>query len=268
MFFLRTLKRFLKWILYQFKLEIVSTNLTSKSDDPFEVLSKIFIGFDVKVIVDGGASIGSTSIRFLEEFPRSVVHSFEPYPKFYDILRKCQKTNKNIKSYPYALADCDGKNRLSINKSEGTNSLLKSDGTKDHPHNDLFYSVNTINIETKKLDNVFKDQSIDILKLDLQGGELNALKGATNLLAEKRIKSILCEVMFETTYVDQCKGTELIAYIVNQGFYIFNFYQIHFHLGQIYQADILFINNSLKEKISQNNKHVFMPFSKYLLSAN
>lgn len=266
MHFLTTLKRFIKWILHQFKLELVSTNLTAKSDDPFAVLSKIFIGFDVKVVVDGGASIGSTSIRFSKVFPRSIVHSFEPYPKFFDILMECHKINKHVKPYPYALSDCDGISRLSINKNEGTNSLLKSDETKDHPHNDLFYSLKTIKIVTKKLDDVFKDEEIDILKLDLQGGELNALKGATNLLAEKRIKSILCEVMFETTYMEQCKGTELISYIVNQGFYIFNFYQTHFHHGQIYQTDILFIHNTLKETISQNSKHFFMPFSKYLLS--
>ena len=55
-----------------------------------------------------------------------------------------------------------------------------------------------------------KIESVDILKLDLQGGELDALDGASKSLKEGKIKCILCEVMFECHYYNQPSAGKLL----------------------------------------------------------
>ena len=43
------------------------------------------------------------------------------------------------------------------------------------------------------LDSIFPDQTIDILKLDVEGAERYILRGATKLLAERRIRNLIIE---------------------------------------------------------------------------
>ena len=46
-------------------------------------------------------------------------------------------------------------------------------------------------------------QHIDILKMDVQGSELNVLKGAENLLKSNKIDIIYSEVWFKAAYEGQ-----------------------------------------------------------------
>jgi hypothetical protein len=158
----------------------------------------------------------------------------------------------------------DGTDSLNINKSEGTNSLLCSCVSKNHPHHDLLASVNKVNVVTKKLDRLFPTETIDILKLDLQGGEYNTLIGAVNLLTSNRIKSIICEVIFEKSYNNQKNAFDLISLIETYNFKLFNLYQCHYHHGKLLQADALFFHSSIIEIVEENSKNQLMPHSKYL----
>lgn len=60
----------------------------------------------------------------------------------------------------------------------------------------------TVQVECDTLDNVFagNDSSIDILKLDAEGGELDVLKGARRLLEQKRVLLIKSEFALSPTY--------------------------------------------------------------------
>ena len=261
---IREIKKLLKSFLDVFNYDLISKKKLSDSDNPYHIITKFFYDYNSVLIVDAGASIGDISMEFSKLLPQSIIHSFEPYPKFYNLLKNQCKNSTKIHAYPFALSNQDGENLLHINQSEGTNSLFQSKSNKDHPYHDLLKPIKTVNIKTKRLDTLFPSNSIDILKLDLQGGELNALKGAKKLLEEQRIKCILCEVMFERTYEEQSYGTELMYFLENHGFYIFNFYQKHFHYGQILQADVLFVHNSIKDNIYKERQDLFIPFSKLI----
>jgi FkbM family methyltransferase len=258
------LKKFFKYILSYFNFTVLNNDLIFCSDDPILVVSKILNVDKVKIIVDGGASIGDTSKKFSDIFQNATVHAFEPFPKFFMILKESSKNRKRIIPYSYALSKGSSSEYLNVNASEGTNSLLDSENHQTNPYCELLETKKSIKVETKPLDVLFSNETIDLLKLDLQGGEYNALKGAENLLKHERIKCIICEVMFQKSYKNQRNGSELIMYLNEQGFKIFNFYQNHYHHGELLQSDIIFYHKSISGEIDGLKKMNFLPFSKYL----
>ena len=258
------MKTFLKHFFNFFNYTVLSNELIISSDDPVYVVSKILYVDKVKIIVDGGASIGDTSKRFSDIFENAKVHAFEPFTKFFRILKENSKNYTRIIPYSCALSNSSNSEYLNVNVSEGTNSLLSSEVQKAHPHFDLLETKESIQVDTKQLDVLFPKETIDVLKLDLQGGEYNALQGAGNLLKHGRIKCIICEVMFQKSYKNQRNGSELIMYLEQHGFNIFNFCQNHYHHGELLQSDMIFYHKSISSDVERLKKENFLPFSNYL----
>lgn len=264
---IKTIKKILRKILASLSYSIISNKLFDNSDDPILVATKIIDSQKAKIIVDAGASIGDTSKKFSTLFPNAIVHAFEPFPKFFKILEENCKKSIRVVCYQNALSNRTGSMHLNVNKSEGTNSLLQSESSPNHPHHGLLSTESTIEVCTNTLDRLFPNDSIDLLKLDLQGGEYDALVGSRKLLKQGRIKCILCEVMFTTSYEEQANWTELVSYIENSGFQLFNLYQGNHYNGKILQADLLFIHeNSMDISMKMAKKH-FLPFSNILSNA-
>ena len=260
---LNFLKNKLLFMMSKFGYNIRKQVIIDKSNNPIWVVSKILNVDKVNIIVDAGASIGDITLNLTEVFPNSVIHAFEPFPEFFKILNERSEINNRIIPYSCALSDSDGIDFLNINKSEDTNSLLNTDVHESNPHSDLLETQDTTEVETKTLDLIFPNETIDLIKLDLQGGEYNALQGAKNLLNDQRIKCIICEVMFQKIYKNQRKGSELILFLEKQGFKIFNFYQNHYHHGELLQADVIFYHKSIYNEIDLFKKENFLPFSRY-----
>ena len=131
-------------------------------------------------VIDAGANFGWYSIHFAQLVGQNGnVFSFEPIPETYEELNSNIKLNscQNIKAFDFALGNKDG-----------TISLVASEFLK--------YSKR-IQTTMRKLDDVIKEQKInkvDFIKADIEGGELNMLKGAEKLLEYFRPK-ILIEIV-------------------------------------------------------------------------
>jgi hypothetical protein len=65
---------------------------------------------------------------------------------------------------------------------------------------------------------------IDILRMDIQGGELLALKGAQSLLEASRIRLLALEVEFKPLYKDQPLFWDICAYLYRFGYSFFKLY--------------------------------------------
>lgn len=258
------MKKILKYILNSLNYTVIRSELIQNSDDPIQVVSNIFDTNEVKLIVDGGASIGDTSKIFSETFPNSVVHAFEPFTKSYKVLKENCENHKRIIPSSYALSNTSKFEILKVNESEGTNSLLDTECPKNHPYYNLLETKETIRVESKSLDVLFPNETIDLLKLDLQGGEYDALQGAENLLKQNRIKCIICEVMFQSSYKNQRNGSELLMFLEKHGFKIFNFYQNHSHLGKLLQSDVILYHQTIEDKVELLQKKNFIPYSNFL----
>src|SRR4028119_1536074 len=142
-------------------------------------------------IFDIGANDGQTTQRYLQMFPTAKIYTFEPVPEVFTMLERKFHENPQIKVNQLAVSDAVGTADFYLHAytSYGWNSLLpKSPTSIIVPEDKSVVKVPTITID------VFCDRhninTIDLLKLDIQGGELLALKGAVNMLQKGGINLI------------------------------------------------------------------------------
>lgn len=123
----------------------------------------------MKSIIDVGAGLGDFSLLAAKKFPQAQILAFEPNPDQYKLLKENIRINniKNIKTFNFALGT--KKNyHLYLSAFNVHASTLKNDKSK-----------NRIKVTGKRL-NEFINESIDLLKLDCEGAELDILKSISN----------------------------------------------------------------------------------------
>ena len=119
-------------------------------------------------------------------------HAFEPSRITYDILYENFKNYPNLTLNNFGLGKVSGEFELFYNEiGSGLASLYKR--RLDHLGIEFKYSE-TVTIQS--IDDYCINQgveSIDLLKLDVEGNELDVLMGAVNMLAERRIRMVSFE---------------------------------------------------------------------------
>ncbi|MFW5761615.1 MAG: FkbM family methyltransferase [Cyclobacteriaceae bacterium] len=143
--------------------------------------------------MDVGANIGYMSLAMLKVVGKSGrLHAFEPHPNLHDRLKQNINLNYRQQDIPglhihqTALSNKSGAGNLYLPKSfaynEGTASLTETESSVKIP------------IELECLDNILGVETfVDLMKLDVEGHELDVLLGAKNLLKNKQIRHILYE---------------------------------------------------------------------------
>ncbi len=131
---------------------------------------------------DVGANIGyMTSILAARG---AVVHAFEPCPSTLEELRQnvARWPGARVTVHPLALSDRAGRLHLVIPPPEAQNPGLAAIGTEG------------VEVEASTLDRVLEGvRQLDMLKLDVEGHELQVLRGSTALLAAGAIRHIVFE---------------------------------------------------------------------------
>jgi len=260
------MKNLIKFILNQLDLDIHRKSLYESADDPIKVLKILFESNGLSTIVDGGASIGTLAQRFSDTFTDARVYAFEPYQPHFDALQEVANKNKRIIPVKKGLSNRNGNRSFFLNQASGTNSFLQATNQGQAIYGDQLKEIGQTEVECTTLDHYLESkeiESVDILKLDLQGGELDALHGASKSLEGGKIKCILCEVMFESHYHFQPSAGILLHYLIEKfGFSLFNLYQLHHHHGRLIYADAVFLLPSSLEPIAKRMPLQFHPHSK------
>jgi FkbM family methyltransferase len=193
----------------------------------------------VTSIVDGGANKGRTVARFLEMFPDAAIRAFEPSPRLARKLAKHFAAESRVVVRPVALGAFPGHLALNVLESQTCSSLLAPTGIRDkHPGKPMGVSQ-TVPVEVVRLDQELPEAP-DIIKLDLQGYELEALRGAEGLLGG--VEAVLCEVSFTDLYRNQPLGDDVIAWMRRKGFGLEGLYSPWYDgAGGLVSADALFL---------------------------
>lgn len=166
-------------------------------------------------------------------FPKLIKHTnsygFEPNPKEYNSL--ISNKNSSITYFPFALGEKKEIRDFNITKHASYSSFLKFDNINFEKHFGFMKDYHiwkkgmktekTISVETQNIDNILaqeKIKTIDFLKLDTQGTELEILKGAKQALKNNKIGVIFTEFSFIQSYLNQNLFSELEIYLRNLGY--------------------------------------------------
>jgi FkbM family methyltransferase len=189
---------------------------------------------------------------------RAHVVGFEPNPKALGKLNAVKGAHETY--LPYAIADGQ-RHTLHVCALQGMTSLLKPNPRVLS----LFYGferwgqvVQTLDVDTMRLDDVPETEGVDLLKIDIQGAELMAFKNAP-----ERLKSALLihtEVEFLEMYQGQPLFSEVEQFLRASGFVLHRFeplvsrdfapmllsYNQHTHHSQLFWADAIFVKDFTK----------------------
>lgn len=146
-----------------------------------------------KVVLDVGANAGIYSLAAIAVQPDLIVHAFEPTPEIATRLRATAELNHLENLYIHEAAVLGETGHAVLNRcrgelgdNEGMNFITKPRGNSDAEQ-----------VEAVSLDQFCVDRSIervDLLKLDVQGHEHSALRGAERLIRAGRVGTIFMEL--------------------------------------------------------------------------
>jgi FkbM family methyltransferase len=138
------------------------------------------------IVVDAGANIGIYS-QFLSHCvgPTGIVHSFEPSSENFRRLQSATRKLVNVRLSEAAVGEFSGKSKLHLSdKLNVDHRTYTSEGD----------SRRAVPIDIIALDDYFKPgQRVDLIKMDIQGYELHALRGANRVLADNPSAKLLLE---------------------------------------------------------------------------
>jgi len=137
------------------------------------------------LFIDIGANIGAYAIPVAKAFPNIQVHAYEPHPGALGRFKRNAALNNphNLTVFNIGIAAQSGK--LTFHgfdiKDYGISSFMAPKNSENKQY-DIFP------VDVKSLDEIYKetDQRISLIKIDVQGYEIEVLKGAQNLIAGQR----------------------------------------------------------------------------------
>lgn len=179
------------------------------------------------IVFDVGANDGETVQEFLRVFPAARVVAFEPFTACCDVLTHKFRDQPNVRVQNVALAAARGMSQLNLYSGNRMNSLLTLDADPANPMAQSFQPTGTAAVRLESLDAFCADHgftSIDVLKIDTQGYDLQVLKGAAKLLAARRIRTVLLEANFVPMYSRQATFSELHDFLSSHGYRLVDFY--------------------------------------------
>jgi len=189
-------------------------------------------GFQPTFAVDVGAYHGQWTEMFKDVYPSCSVLMIEAQSKKAAILeRVCQQYSGSVR-YRNALLGAISGRGVPFFEMETGSSVFEERSP---------YAREQVMKTTSTLDEVLRGevQLVDFLKLDVQGYELEVLKGAQRTLMEARC------VLLETSIIPVNAGAPLIAevlrYMDEQGYQLADFCsQMRMKDGVLFQTDLLF----------------------------
>ena len=169
------------------------------------------------------------------------IYSFEPINEILEKQKNFFSNKKNILFFNFALGEKSSKRILNITKRRDSSSFLK---INDIITNSDHFVEEEREIEIKPLDELMKNKNLIkpiLAKIDVQGYELEVLKGSKNFL--KQIKYIIIEVSEDKIYTEQALENDIIKYLGDINFKPLNETKPYKIPGtELKQKDVLFKN--------------------------
>jgi FkbM family methyltransferase len=244
-----SLRRFVNTLLAPTKYRLCTAGdlktLATANRSPYEVIAKREPAGAVQTIFDVGANVGQTTSELRRRFPGAFIHAFEPTPTSREKYLRQHGSDIRVKLWPCAIASQPGRATFNINRRSMTNSLLTAAASSaEWVGEDNVTNVDRIEVEVRTLDEFCGANQItriDILKLDIQGSELDALRGAAGLFQRKSIRYVCLEAPFVLLYDRQAFFHEIRGFLAAHGCELYGLFKLARHESdRLLFADALF----------------------------
>jgi len=145
------------------------------------------LGFAPRLIVDGGANVGYASVYFAHRFPDALVLAVEPEPGNFRLLTSNTEAYPNIRRFNHALWPRHA--CLSLENPSGNADAFFVQEAADQT---VPQGVSTISIQ-ELLDQA-GGESIDLLKLDVEGAEKELFEDEAAPVWIARTRAVIVEL--------------------------------------------------------------------------
>jgi FkbM family methyltransferase len=193
----------------------------------------------LRTIVDIGANRGQFALAARHFHPTARLISFEPLPSAAEIYRAVFAGDARASLVAAALGPTPGEAVIHVSGLDHSSSLLPITATQET----LFPGTAEVGTDTVRVtrlaEHVSEIESPALLKVDVQGFELQALAGCEDLL--DRFDLVYVEASFVELYAGQAFADDIIAWLHARGFSLRGVYDVALDdRGNAVQADFLF----------------------------
>ncbi|MFT3785117.1 MAG: FkbM family methyltransferase [Tepidisphaeraceae bacterium] len=167
-----------------------------------------------QIVLDLGANIGTTTMLFSDLVgPHGRVIAFEPI--MHETLRRNLKENGALNTFVHAAAVWDKAGSTVFKVSD--NTLLSRVDAQQPPEGTTWTEQREVPLV--RLDDLCEQQRwprVDLVKVDIEGAEENALRGALNLI--KRFKPKWSISSYHTDFTGEKQHPKLVALLTSLGY--------------------------------------------------
>jgi FkbM family methyltransferase len=172
----------------------------------------------ISSILDVGASVGQFASIARAAFPEAGIVAFEPLPDCFSRLQRRFRGDARFRALQVALGPASEERELLRSAYAPSSSLLPMEAR----HREAFPSTartERLRVKVRRLDDALLDLVLAepfLLKLDVQGFELEVLRGAPRTL--ERSSVVLLEVSLQKLYAGEALFAEVHAFLADRGF--------------------------------------------------
>jgi FkbM family methyltransferase len=192
-------------------------------------------GLDIRFAIDGGAAKGSWTRELKAVYPNAQILCIDPRE---DVQRSLSALAAELPGIHIAraLLSARGGDVVEFHEHAEQSSILELGTGKPFGQ--------SVQIKTTTLDDLVAEMHLpfpDLIKLDLQGAELEALKGASRCLSA--VKAVLLEISFLPIMDGGPLLAETVQFMKERGFCCYDIFALwHRPLdGAMAQGDFLFV---------------------------
>jgi FkbM family methyltransferase len=149
------------------------------------------------VVVDIGAHIGRYALISSKRVgPRGKVVAIEANPDNFDMLNQNVKLNQltNMLTLQYAVFSKETKIKLYVANEKLDPTIYNTILSNRAPDKEKFVEVDANTLDNLLQQNGINAEDVNWVKIDVEGAELEVLKGSTNVLSKSKDISLLIEV--------------------------------------------------------------------------
>ena len=220
------LKVTLEDIAYKNTVSVFAKNNKKNKDDNVDVFIKdldfFFNGKNI-TYVDIGANVGAVYSKIIDtakNFRVHEAHLYEPNPDTFLRLKECIAGKNNI-VHAYNVAIGVEKKLTFLPAKSMSKSVMSSVANNALP--DDVFQVDCVKLDDQKI--VITDGHINLLKIDVEGSELDVLTSSYEILVNQHVDMLYIEVGFNRLSTQQTYFAKVDEYLQPLGYRILRIYE-------------------------------------------